>query len=49
MEKEVKINIPRFIYVENGEEKTSFDENERRKYIDELNRRLWGRKGYEKC
>lgn len=39
-----KTNIPiKFVYKENGKEKSSIEENERRKYIDELNRKLWGR------
>lgn len=40
-----KIDLPvRFVYTENDIEKTSIDENKRRKYIDELNNRLYGRK-----
>lgn len=35
--------IPRIIYVENGIEKSSIDENKRMNEIDELNRRLFNR------
>ena len=34
-----------FVYVENGVEKTSVDENKRMNYIDDLNRRLLDRRG----
>lgn len=39
-----------FVYVENGVEKTSVDENERMNYIDELNRSLlnYGRDGIQR-
>lgn len=35
----------RFVYTENGVEKTSVDENMRMNYIDDLNRRLLDRSG----
>ena len=35
----------RFVYTENGVEKTSVDENKRMNYIDDLNRRWLDRKG----
>lgn len=35
--------VPRIIYVENGIEKSSIDENKRMNEIDELNRRLFNR------
>ncbi len=35
----------KFTYTENGEEKTSVDENKRMNYIDDLNRRLIDRRG----
>lgn len=35
----------RFVYIENGIEKTSVDENERMNYIDDLNRGLLDRSG----
>lgn len=38
-----KESIIEFVYIENGKEKTSVDENKRQNYIDELNRRLWNR------
>lgn len=39
-----------FVYVENGVEKTSVDENKRMNYIDELNRSLlnYGRDGIQR-
>lgn len=40
----------RFVYTENGKEKSSIDENERMNYIDELNRSLlnYGRDGIQR-
>ena len=35
----------RFMYTENGVEKTSVDENKRMNYIDDLNRGLLDRRG----
>lgn len=35
----------RFVYTENGVEKTSVDENKRMNYIDNVNRRLLDRSG----
>lgn len=35
----------RFVYTENGVEKTSVDENKRMNYIDNVNRRLLDRRG----
>lgn len=35
----------RFVYTENGVEKTSVDENKRMNYIDDLNRRQLDRRG----
>ena len=40
----------RFVYTENGKEKSSIDENKRMNYIDELNRSLlnYGRDGIQR-
>lgn len=37
--------LVRFVYTENGVEKTSVDENKRMNYIDNVNRRLLDRSG----